>query len=87
MTGTAVGTPITASDVDAGDAITFTITAGNASGAFAINDSTGQITVANGSLLDFDTPPTSYNLTIKAEEDSSGESDARSSYHQSDRCE
>ncbi len=75
VTGTAVGTPITASDVDAGDAITFTITAGNASGAFAINDSTGQITVANGSLLDFDTPPTSYNLTIKAE-DSSGESDS-----------
>lgn len=67
VTGTAV-TTISASDVDASDVITFSITAGNTANAFAIDASTGELTVADGSLLDFDTPPTSYNLTIKAED-------------------
>lgn len=67
VTGTAV-TTISASDVDASDIITFSITAGNTANAFAIDASTGELTVADGSLLDFDTPPTSYNLTIKAED-------------------
>ena len=44
--GTAVGT-VTVTDPDAGQTHTFAITAGNTGGAFAINPSTGQITVAN----------------------------------------
>lgn len=61
--GTAVGT-LSATDGDAG-ATTFsdwTITGGNTGGAFAINASTGQITVANTAAIDFETTPT-FNLT------------------------
>ena len=60
--GTAVGT-VVANDVDAGDSKTFAITAGNTGSAFAINPSTGAITVANGSLLNFEGTP-SYSLTV-----------------------
>ena len=50
--GTVVGT-VNAGDVD-GDALSYGITAGNGSGAFTIGSSTGEITVANGSQLDFE---------------------------------
>ena len=53
---------VTASDPDAGDTISYAITGGNADGAFAI-DANGQITVANGSLLDHETAP-SHTLTV-----------------------
>ena len=46
--GTVVGT-VVASDVDAGQSLTYAITAGNTSGAFAIDPGTGEITVANAS--------------------------------------
>ena len=71
-----VGPPLVATDDDiaAGDTLTFTITAGNDSGTFAIGESSGQITVANGSLLDFETPPTSYDLTVQVE-DNAGATD------------
>tara|TARA_R110002073_G_scaffold80260_3_gene193396 strand:+ start:11444 stop:14500 length:3057 start_codon:yes stop_codon:yes gene_type:complete len=52
--GTAIGT-VTASDVE-GDDLSFTITSGNESGAFAI-DGSGNITVADSSPLDFETTP------------------------------
>ena len=55
-TGENVG-PVAASDPDAGTTLTWTITGGNASGAFAIDPATGQITVANSTVLDFDTTP------------------------------
>ncbi len=58
----AVGT-VLANDVDAGDTKTFAITSGNGSGAFAIDGSTGAITVANGSLLDYESLA-SYALTV-----------------------
>ncbi|MCC7420189.1 MAG: cadherin domain-containing protein [Planctomycetaceae bacterium] len=63
LVGTVVGTP-TASDPDAGQALTWAITGGNASGAFTINTSTGQITVANSTPLDFETTPT-FSLTVR----------------------
>ncbi len=44
--GTVVGT-VAASDPNTGDVLTFAITAGNTAGAFAINGTTGQITVSN----------------------------------------
>ena len=59
---TAVGT-VTATDHDAGDTLSYAITAGDTSGVFTI-DSSGSITVADGSLLDFETTP-SYTLTIE----------------------
>ena len=62
--GTAVGT-VTATDVDAGQTRTFAITAGNTGGAFAINSSTGAITVASAAALDYETTP-SFTLTVQA---------------------
>ncbi len=45
--GTVVGTAV-ASDADLpGDTLTWSITAGNTGGAFAINATNGQVTVAN----------------------------------------
>ncbi|MEI6178315.1 MAG: DUF6288 domain-containing protein, partial [Verrucomicrobiota bacterium] len=58
--GTSVGTVI-ASDVVPSDVLSYAITAGNTGGAFAINSSTGAITVAGS--LNADTIPT-YNLTV-----------------------
>ncbi len=56
-----------ASDPDAGDSVTFSITAGNATGAFAINGTTGEITVNNSAALDYETTPT-FVLTVQAED-------------------
>ncbi len=61
--GTLVGT-VSMSDPDAGQTHAFTITAGNQSGAFAINND-GDITVANTDAIDFITNPT-YTLTVQA---------------------
>src|SRR2546428_11622018 len=47
------------------DALPFAITGGNTGGAFAINGSTGAITVANSAALNFETTP-SFSLTISA---------------------
>lgn len=57
--GTEVG-QVVASDVDAGQSLTYTILSGNTSGAFSINSATGQITVANTAVLDFETTPTFF---------------------------
>jgi large repetitive protein len=61
--GTAVGT-VNFTDPDAGQTHAFAITAGNTGGAFAINPSTGAITVANGAALDFETTP-AFTLTVQ----------------------
>ena len=67
--GTSVGTPLTAQDPN-GDPISYSHT-GN--GAFAVNPETGQITVATGAELDFETQAT-FALTLRAE-DSHGDHD------------
>jgi VCBS repeat-containing protein len=61
--GTMVGT-VVASDPDAGDTKSFSITAGNAGGAFNINTSTGVISVANGAALDFEAAA-AFSLTVE----------------------
>ena len=60
-------------DVDAGDNVTYEITAGNADGAFSI-DNRGVIRVADASALDYDTDPNTYTLTVTAT-DSTGATD------------
>jgi VCBS repeat-containing protein len=50
--GSVAGT-VTGQDVDNGDSFTYSLT-DTAGGRFAINSATGQITVADGSLLDFE---------------------------------
>lgn len=60
--GTIVGT-VAASDPDIGQSLTYSITAGNVGNAFAINPTTGQITVASSSALNFEVRP-SFALTV-----------------------
>ncbi|MGE5757896.1 MAG: cadherin repeat domain-containing protein, partial [Sideroxydans sp.] len=62
--GTAVGT-VVASDPDAGDTLTYSITGGNTGNAFAIDSGTGAISVNNTAALDYETTPT-FNLTVRA---------------------
>ena len=61
--GTSVGT-VVAADVDASDRLTYSITAGDTRGAFAINSTTGEITVANRAALDYETNPT-LRVTVR----------------------
>jgi hypothetical protein len=62
VNGTSVGA-VSASDPDAGDSLSYGITAGNTGDAFAINGSTGEITVDDSSGLDYETTP-SFDLTV-----------------------
>lgn len=62
IAGTAVGA-VVATDVDAGQTLAYAITAGNAAGAFAIDASTGAITVANATPLNFEATP-QFLLTV-----------------------
>lgn len=64
--GTSVGTVA----LDAGDqnSVAYSITAGNTDGAFAINSSTGEITVNDTTQTDFEGVP-SYNLTVQVTDD------------------
>ena len=63
--GTSVGT-LTSNDAD-GDALTFTITAGNIGGAFDINSPSGEFVVANSDEVNFETNST-FNLTVQADD-------------------
>jgi len=65
--GTVVGSA-PATDPDAGQTLTYSITAGNATGAFAINAATGQITVANAAAL---ASLSSVVLTVRATDNGS----------------
>jgi sugar lactone lactonase YvrE len=47
--------------------LTYSITGGNTGGAFAIHSNTGEITVADSSVLNFETNPT-FNLTVQVED-------------------
>ncbi|WP_456784475.1 cadherin domain-containing protein [Bradyrhizobium sp. USDA 4516] len=61
--GTTVGITVHATDVDS-PTVTYSLS-DDAGGRFAIDASTGVVTVANASLLDFETA-TSHNITVKA---------------------
>jgi len=62
--GTAVGITAFADDPDAGDTVTYSLD-DDAGGRFAIDSSTGVVTVADGTLLDFETG-SSHNTTVRA---------------------
>lgn len=70
--GDTVGTAL-ATDPDTDDGVTHGVTAGNDGGAFTLNSSTGEITVA--AALDHETTP-SYTLTVQAEDGNGGEDTA-----------
>ena len=66
--GTVVGT-VSVTDVNKQDSHeNFTITAGNTNNVFAINPTTGQITVATAGLFNANTTPF-YNLTVRTTDD------------------
>ncbi|GKS64187.1 hypothetical protein YTPLAS72_14910 [Nitrospira sp.] len=54
---------VTTQDPDAGETFSYSLT-DSAGGRFAINASTGEITVANGSLLDYESS-TTHNITVR----------------------
>jgi Ca2+-binding RTX toxin-like protein len=62
--GTVVGITALGTDADTGATVTYSLT-DTAGGRFAINSSTGVITVANGTLLDYEAA-TSHNVTVLA---------------------
>ena len=61
-------------DLD-GQALTYTITAGNADGIFAIDGATGEITVSNNTNLDYETTQ-QYILTVEATDGSNSDTAA-----------
>jgi hypothetical protein len=72
--GTPVGT-VSASDPDAGDALSYAITGGDPDGAFSIDAATGEISVADASKLDFEATPV-FSLAVTVT-DASGLTDTR----------
>ena len=64
IAGTPVGT-IAFSDPDVGDVVTLTVTDGTGAAAFAVDPTTGAITVADSALLNFETTP-SFTLNVTA---------------------
>src|SRR5262249_24981326 len=60
--GTVVGT-VTGVDPDSWATLTYTLT-NNAGGRFAIDQATGVLTVANGTLLDYESA-TSHDITVR----------------------
>ena len=73
-TNTVVGT-VAASDPDAGQTLTYAITAGNTGGTFAINSSSGQLTVANPAALNFEVTP-SFAFIVQVTDNGSPASSA-----------
>ena len=79
---TTVGTPITASDSDVQDVLTYSLS-GTDSALFAVGESTGQISVGTGTTLDHESPADSggdnvYELTLSVTDgkDKQGNDDA-----------
>ncbi|MDB5386173.1 MAG: hypothetical protein JWM11_1819 [Planctomycetaceae bacterium] len=62
-TGAVVGN-VVASDPDAGQSLTYSITSSSVPGAFAIDPQTGALTVANAAAMNFEVNPT-ITLTVK----------------------
>jgi len=68
--GTNVGSPITATDPDAGDTLTYSLS-GTDAASFAIGSSTGQITTKTGVTYDYEAKA-SYSLTVAASDGNGG---------------
>jgi hypothetical protein len=70
IAGTNVGT-VVATDPDAGQTLTYSILSGNTGNAFQINASTGVLTVATPSAINFEVTPT-FSLIVKVQDNGSG---------------
>jgi predicted phage tail protein len=67
--GSSVGT-VQASDPNSGQTLTFSIVSGNSGSAFAINQGSGLITVANSSALNFELAP-AFSLVVRVTDNGS----------------
>ena len=77
---TAVGAPITASDSDSQDVLTYSLS-GADSALFSVGASSGQISIGAGTSLDFESPSDSggnnvYNLTVQVTDGKTSEGNA-----------
>ena len=72
-TGTKVGSPVTATDPDAGDTLTYSLS-GDDAASFSIDAATGQLTTGTGVTYDYDVK-SSYSLAVDVS-DSDGLSDS-----------
>ena len=70
--GTAVGAAVAATDPD-GDPLTYSMTG---SGAFVIDPASGQIRVAPGAALDYETGPRSYTVIVRVSDGKNADGDA-----------
>ena len=68
--GTLLGT-VTATDPDAGQSLTYSITSGNTNSAFTIDSQTGELTVSNSAMLDYETTQV-FILTVQVEDNGAG---------------
>ncbi len=64
--GTAVGDPVTATDDDTDDELTYNFVSGGDEAPFEIDAATGQIAVAKGATLDYEGGTTVYTVTVRA---------------------
>ncbi|MBV09271.1 MAG: hypothetical protein CMN21_08645, partial [Rubinisphaera sp.] len=65
VNGTSVGT-VSGTDADAGQSLTYSIMAGNTNNTFAIDATTGEITLTDATQLQYGT---NYSLTVQATDD------------------
>ena len=63
--GTAVGEPVTATDDD-GDDLAYSLLSGGEEAPFGIVAATGQIRVAEGAVLDYESGTTAYTVSVRA---------------------
>ena len=68
--GTNVGAPVTATETDVGDSVTYALSGTNA-GSFDVASATGQITVGSGTDLDYETKD-QYSVTVTARDTHGG---------------
>ena len=63
--GTEVGAPVTATDDDQDD-LTYSLVTGGDEAPFVIDGATGQIAVAEGAALDYESGKTAYEVSVRA---------------------
>ena len=66
--GENVGDPVMAMDEDEGDTLTYAL-GGDDAASFAFDEATGQISVGEGTELDFESDMTTYTVTVTATDD------------------
>ena len=69
--GTNVGAPVTATDTDIGDTLTYTLEGTDAS-SFSIVSTSGQIRTRSGVTYDYESAQSSYTVTVKVDDGNGG---------------